>query len=88
MQKQNPFGRDDEEGELPPPFGHGEHANKRNIPEFPVSIGKDDKEPASGQPESSGGTSGGMIIGPEHPIFDSQTRPARPTGPEFLPPYS
>ncbi|PJF17145.1 hypothetical protein PSACC_03037 [Paramicrosporidium saccamoebae] len=83
MEKQNPFGRDDGEGELPPPFGKGGSADKKHsTPKFPVSIGQDDKGPALGQPESSGG----MIIGPEHPMFDPQSHPTRPAGPEFLPP--
>lgn len=85
MEKQNPFGRDNGKEELPPPFGHGESGDKKqSTPKFPVSIGKDDKEPTTDQPESSGG----MIVGPEHPMFDTQTRPTRPAGPAFLPPYS
>lgn len=36
------------------------------VPGAPVSVGQDDKEPGI-EPASPGG---GMIVGPEHPIFD------------------
>jgi hypothetical protein len=80
MEQHNPLDKDEEK--LPPPFkrdgGHG-----KKSPAFPVSIGQDDKEPGIG-PQSP---DGGMIVGPEHPIFDApHTRPTRPLGPAFLPP--
>ena len=87
----NPFEEDDN-NKLPPPFVEREtkSGNGEGRPSLgtPLEVGKDDKEPTFGKPLSRPGA-GGMLIGPDDPIFQSPGPPSTGGGgPSFLPPYA
>lgn len=78
--------------ELPPPFGDApssrDRDNGRKPPSFsPIRIGEADKGPTGpGRPVNTGES--GMLLGPEHPIFDVKGgQPSRPDpmNPSLLP---
>jgi hypothetical protein len=75
--------------DLPPPFGSGDNNNKKgnDVKTFKrVELGKDDKEPLM-RGETADMESGGMIMGPGHPIFDTPSQ-APPSNLGVLPQYS
>ena len=73
--------------DLPPPFGSGDSIKGGGgKPSKRVELGKDDKEPLV-EGETPDMESGGMIMGPGHPIFDTPFQPPPPRV-GVLPPYS
>lgn len=80
----------DKSKDLPPPFGSGNGDSKRDGPGrvSEVPLGRDDVEPGGGSGSGSGGE-GGMIMGPDHPIFQRETTSSSAAGkppPSILPP--
>ncbi len=81
-----------EEGELPPPFGerHPRRSGRDGAPPATrVSIGEDDLGPNLGGQSPTHGAGGGMLVGPDHPVFDQPYEPPRNADhpPGILPRY-